>query len=49
VGAFDKGISGGGYGPVVTGEQMVLGIPGRNAVGITSFSEGLVSLVGLAV
>lgn len=47
--AFNKGISGGGYGPLVTGGQVLLGVPEKNAVGITSFSEGLVCLAGLAM
>ncbi len=47
VAAFNKGISGGGYGPLVTGGQIVVGVPEKNAVGITAFAEGLVCLVGL--
>jgi hypothetical protein len=47
VAAFNKGISGGGYGPLVTGGQVMIGVPGKNAIGITSFAEGLVCLVGL--
>ncbi len=48
VAAFNKGISGGGYGPVVTGGQLLSGIKGKNAVGITSLAEGLTCFVGLA-
>jgi len=44
--AFNKGISGGGYGPVVTGGQVLSGIRGRTAVGIASFAEGVASAVG---
>ena len=47
VAAFNKGISGGGYGPVVTGGQILSGVSEKSAVGITSFAEGLVCLVGL--
>jgi hypothetical protein len=47
IAAFNKGLSGGGYGPLVTGGQVLIGIPGKNAVGVTSFAEGLVCLVGL--
>lgn len=47
VAAFNKGISGGGYGPLVTGGQLISGVPEKNAVGITSFVEGVVCLVGL--
>ena len=44
--AFNKGISGGGYGPVVTGGQVLSGIRGQAAVGIASLAEGVTSLVG---
>jgi uncharacterized protein len=47
--AFNKGISGGGYGPVVTSGQVLSGIRGRNAVGITSLAEGITSIVGFAI
>lgn len=47
IAAFNKGISGGGYGPLVTGGQVMIGVPGKNAIGVTSFAEGLVCLVGL--
>ena len=47
VASFNKGISGGGYGPVVTGGQMIAGINGKNAIGITSMAEGLTCLVGV--
>jgi len=49
VAAFNKGISGGGYGPLVTGGQIMSGVPEKNAVGITSFVEGVVCLVGLVL
>ncbi|MBN1312391.1 MAG: sulfite exporter TauE/SafE family protein [Anaerolineae bacterium] len=45
--AFNKGISGGGYGPVVTGGQILSGIGSRSAIGIASLAEGLTSAVGL--
>lgn len=45
--AFNKGISGGGYGPVVTGGQVLAGIRGRSAVGIASLAEGITSAVGV--
>ncbi len=47
--AFNKGISGGGYGPLVTGGQVLVGVPEKNAVGITSFAEGVMCLVGLTL
>jgi uncharacterized membrane protein YfcA len=49
VAAFNKGLSGGGYGPLVTGGQICAGVPAKNAVGICSFAEGLVCLVGLVL
>lgn len=49
VAAFNKGISGGGYGPLVTGGQILSGVEEKSAVGITSLAEGLVCLVGLAL
>lgn len=47
--AFNKGISGGGYGPVVTGGQVLAGVRGRSAVGIASLAEGIASIVGVAI
>ncbi len=47
IASFNKGISGGGYGPVVTSGQILSGVKGKNAVGITSLSEGLTCLVGV--
>ncbi len=46
--SFNKGMSGGGYGPVVTCGQILSGITGKRAVGITSLAEGLTCLVGIA-
>ncbi len=45
--AFNKGISGGGYGPLVTGGQILSGVNSKNAIGITSLAEGLTCLVGV--
>ena len=45
--SFNKGMSGGGYGPVVTGGQLLAGVEGKNAVAITSLAEGLTCLVGV--
>jgi uncharacterized membrane protein YfcA len=47
IASFNKGMSGGGYGPVVTSGQVLSGIEGRSAVGITSLAEGLTCLVGV--
>jgi len=46
VAAFNKGISGGGYGPLVTGGQVLAGVSGKNAIGITSLAEGTMCLAG---
>jgi uncharacterized membrane protein YfcA len=45
--SFNKGMSGGGYGPVVMGGQILSGIGVKNAVGITSLSESVTCLVGI--
>ena len=45
--SFNKGISGGGYGPVVTSGQILSGVKSKNAIGITSLAEGLTCLVGV--
>ncbi len=45
--SFNKGISGGGYGPVVTGGQLLAGVEGKNAIGITSLAEGLTCFIGV--
>jgi len=47
--AFNKGISGGGYGPVVTTGQVLSGVRGRSAVGITSLVEGITCIVGVGI
>ena len=47
--SFNKGASGGGYGPVVTAGQLLSGVDGKNAIGITSLAEGLTSAVGVAI
>ena len=44
---FNKGIGGGGYGPVITMGQIFLGIYEKSATAIVSFSEAMVSLVGI--
>jgi uncharacterized membrane protein YfcA len=40
-------MSGGGYGPIVTGGQILSGVEGKSAVGITSLAEALTCLVGV--
>jgi uncharacterized membrane protein YfcA len=46
IAAFNKGISGGGYGPLVTAGQIVSGVGTKNAIGITSLAEGITCAVG---
>lgn len=46
--AAAKGLTGSGFGPVTTVGQIGIGVRERNAIGITSVSEGVVSLAGLA-
>ena len=47
VASFNKGLSGGGYGPLVMGGQLLSGVGGKQAIGITSLAEGLTCLVGV--
>jgi hypothetical protein len=49
IASFNKGMSGGGYGPVVTSGQMLSGVESKNAVAITSLAEGLTCLVGIII
>jgi len=46
ISAFNKGLSGGGYGPVVAGGQTVIGVGAKNSIGITDLAEGPICLVG---
>jgi uncharacterized membrane protein YfcA len=45
--AFNKGISGGGYGPIVTSGQILSGVKSKNAIGVTSLAEGLTCFIGV--
>jgi len=45
VSAFNKAISGGGFGPVVTGGQLVSGQKTTNAVGITTLAEAPICII----
>jgi len=47
--SFNKGISGGGYGPIVTGGQILSGVNSKNAIAITSLAEALTCAVGVLV
>lgn len=49
IASFNKGMSGGGYGPVVTSGQILSGVESKSAVGITSLAEGLTCLVGVVM
>lgn len=48
VAAFNKSLSGGGYGPLVTAGQVVSGLPSKHAVAISSVAESFTCVVGLA-
>jgi len=45
--AVNKAVSGGGYGPVVVGGQVVVGLETKNAIGITAMAEGATCIVGV--
>jgi len=47
ISSFNKGMSGGGYGPLVVGGQLLSGCEAKNAVACTSIAESLVCLVAL--
>jgi len=44
---FNKGIGGGGYGPIITMGQIFSGIYEKSATAIVSFAESIVSFVGI--
>lgn len=45
--AFNKGMSAGGYGPVVTGGQVLAGVDSKAAVGITAAAEAITCVAAL--
>ncbi len=47
--SFNKALSGGGYGPLMTSGQVLSGVPGRSAVGITSLAEGFTCLAAASL
>ena len=49
VAAFNKGMSGGGYGPITITGQMFSGIKPRAAVAITALVEGVICAVGVVL
>ena len=44
--AFNKGISGGGFGPVVTGGQILAGQNHKTAIGVTTLAEAPICISG---
>ena len=49
ISAFNKAISGGGFGPIVTSGQMMTGSEVKNAVAITTLSETFLSAFGFTL
>lgn len=43
--SFNKGISGGGYGPLVTGGQIISGREAKSSIGSTTIAEAIVCIV----
>ena len=49
VGGFNKGVGGGGYGPVITVGGLLSGVPVKSMVAVTSFAEGLTCLAAVVM
>ena len=49
LGGFNKGVGGGGYGPVITVGGLLAGIPVKSMVAITSLAEGATCLFAVIV
>ena len=49
VAAFNKGVGGGGYGPVVTVGGLLAGVPVKSMLAVTSISEGTVCVASVVV
>lgn len=49
VASFNKAVSGGGYGPLVTSGQILSGVSGKASVGITSFAEAFTCLLAVTL
>jgi len=45
ISAFNKGASGGGYGPLVTGGQIISGRDAKSSIGSTTLAEALICIV----
>ena len=46
IASFNKGISGGGFGPLLTGGQVLSGIDVKNVIGMTALAKAMTCLVG---
>jgi len=46
ISAFNKGLSGGGFGPILTAGQMIAGRASRSAIGATTLSEAPICIAG---
>jgi len=46
ISAFNKGLSGGGFGPIVTSGQIISGHKAKRAVGVTTLSEAPICITG---
>ena len=49
VASFNKAVSGGGYGPLVTSGQVLSGVSGKASIGITSFAEAFTCLLAVTL
>jgi len=49
VSAFNKGLSGGGFGPLVTSGQMISGRNGKESIGATTLAEAPICITGFLV
>lgn len=49
VASFNKAVSGGGYGPLVTSGQILSGVQSKSSVGITCFAEAFTCLLAVAL
>jgi len=47
IASFNKGLSGGGYGPVVTAGQLLTGVDARAALGVTAMAEGVTCIAAV--
>jgi uncharacterized membrane protein YfcA len=47
IASFNKGMTGAGFGPVISGGQILAGIKSKDAVGITAITEGTLSMIGV--